>query len=148
MYTLDPLAIIVSFGSANIAGFMEGTYVEASRDKDAFTKKVGATGDVARIRQRDISGSIKLTLMQTSPSNTVLANYALSGENFGIPLPAIQPDVFPFMITDLLGSTVLHAPSAWIRKFTNVTYGTDLLGREWIFDCDSLIYELGSAAIG
>jgi hypothetical protein len=144
MFNLDPAAVIVSAGSVNIAGFMEGTYIEASRDKDAFTKKVGATGDVARIRMRDLSGSVKLTLMQTSPSNAYLAAFALQGEQ----VQTVPTDVFQFMITDLIGSTVLHMPNAWVRKFTNVTYGTDLLAREWIIDGDQLDYELQSAAIG
>lgn len=133
----DPLAILASFGEITFLQFAEGTFIEAQRDEDAFTKKVGATGDVARVKNRNRSGTVKFTLMQTSPTNAQLSAYHKLGES----IPLTTNDVQPLMVKDLLGNVLVHVTNAWIKKVTNITYAKDLQGREWVFDCEVIDFD-------
>lgn len=137
----DPLAVLISFNEVTFVGLAEGTFVEAQRDEDAFTKKTGSTGDVARVKNRNRGGSVKITLMQTSPTNAQLSAYHKKGEK----LPLISSDVGQLQIKDLLGNTLVHADKAWIKKVSNVSYGKDLSGREWTFDCAALDMDVGDS---
>lgn len=151
----DPLSVIITFGPVLFVGLAEGTFVEAQRDEDAFTKKVGATGDTVRVKNRNKGGSVKVTLLQTSPTNQLLSLFHKAGEVvplFPFLLPAnlaalgsVTSDVQPIQIQDVLGQTKCHAVNAWIKKVSNVPYAKDLSAREWTFDCESLDIDIGSA---
>lgn len=133
----DPLAILANFGEVQFIQLAEGTFLEAQRDEDSFTKKVGATGDVVRVKNRNRSGTVKVTFLQTSPTNAQLSSYHKKGES----IPLTTTDVQPLFVKDLLGNVLIHATNAWIKKVTNVTYGKDLQGREWTFDCEVLDFD-------
>ena len=137
----DPFAVTVTWGAATLLGFMDGTFVEAQRDEDSFTKKTGATGDVARVKNRNRGGSVKVTLMQTSVSNAYLSGFHKLGEQ----LPLSTDDVMQLQVKDVLGNVLVHATNAWIKKVSNVTYAKELQGREWIFDCAVLDFDVGDA---
>lgn len=150
----DPSGILASFGglgggiigqqpSIKVVGFMDGTFVECQRDEDAYVKKVGATGDVARAKNRNRSGSVKWVLLQTSPTNAQLSAYHKLGEVF----PLTSQDTGQLSIKDMLGNTIVHAKVAWIKKVTNVMFGKEILGREWTFDCETLDMDVGDGGI-
>lgn len=136
----DPLAVLISFREVSFVGLAEGTFVEAQRDEDAFTKKTGSTGDVARVKNRNRGGSVKVTLMQTSPTNSQLSSYHKKGESF----PLTLNDVGELQIKDLMGNVLCHAANAWVKKVANISYGKDLAGREWTFDCAVLEISIGA----
>lgn len=135
----DPLGVILTFGPYVISGFMDGTFIEAQRDEAAFTKKVGATGGVARVKNRNRAGSIKFTLMVTSPSNAILSGIHSLGEAETL----TTADVMPCMVKSLSDLTRLHATNAWIQKVANASYGKDLPAREWTLDCEAIDMDLG-----
>ncbi len=86
----DPFQLIVTWGPNLISGFAEGTFLEVTRDEQAFLKKVGADGEVARARNKNRSGQIKITLLQTSQSNDVFAAAQNADEQTGL-------GIFPFL---------------------------------------------------
>lgn len=137
----DPLAVLISWKEVKFVGLAEGSFIEAQRDEDSFTKKTGSTGDVARVKNRNRGGSVKITLMQTSPTNGQLSAYHKKGEQ----IPLTTADVGQLQIKDLLGNTLVHATNAWIKKVSNVTYAKDLSGREWTFDCAVLDMDVGDS---
>jgi hypothetical protein len=129
--TYDPKSVLVLVGVLPISGFADATFVEVARETDAFTKKVGADGYTTRTRSNNTSGSITITLMQSSPSNAALSALYLAdqGTNSG---------VVPITIKDNSGTSLTFAPQSWVRKIPDQAFGLDLNAREWVFDCADL----------
>lgn len=117
-----------------IQGLFSGTFVKVQRDEDAYKKKTGANGDVARAKVRNKGGSVVVTLLMTSPSNAFLSAIHQLGEVF----PPTGQDAGALQVQDLLGGTTCHAAVAWIKKVANVEFADDILAREWTFDCESI----------
>ena len=139
-HNYDPGRVIVTFRGILIQGFADGTFVNAERTEDAFAKVVGASGDVTRVRSRDRSGEVTLTLQAASPTNDLLSAVAQIDESTGL-------GYGPLLIKDLNGNTLLLAEQAWIRKAPAVEFGTDASNREWVFDCAALDMTVGGAVV-
>lgn len=141
----DPLGVLMTFSGPGFrilfTGFMDGTFIEGQRDEDAFSKKTGATGDVARVKNRNRGGSIKVVLMQTSPTNAQLSALHTLGES----IPLTIADVGQIQVKSLTDITRLHATHAWIKKVAAAPYAKELSGREWTFDCETLDMDIGDA---
>ncbi len=136
----DPGRVVVTFKGIRLLAPQDGTFVSAEREEDAFTKQVGSAGDVTRSRNRNISGSVTVTLQQASPTNDLLSALAEADELTGLNYGAL-------MVKDLNGTTLLEAPNAWIRKTPTVEFAKEASGREWVFDCAQLIMNVGGSII-
>lgn len=136
----DPQRIVVSFRGNDLLGMMDGTFLTAERNEDAFTTAVGATGDVTRVRNRNRTGTVTVTIKAESPTNDLLSSIAQLDELFGTGTGVLQ-------VIDLNGTTLVLAESAWIRKLSNAEYAVDASGREWVFECSELDMFIGGAVI-
>lgn len=136
----DPARVVMTYRGIPIRGYMDGTFISVERASDSFEKAVGAGGDVARVRSRDRSGRVTLTLQQTAPVNDLLSAIAIEDELFGTGLG-------PLMVKDVNGTTLLLASIAWIVRPANVEFGDSLSGREWIFDCADLNMGVGGSVL-
>lgn len=136
----NPAKVVLTFNGVRVTGFMDGTFLEAERTEDAFEMSAGAGGDVARVRKNDRSGSVTLTLQQTSPSNDILSALALQDEQFGT-------GVGELLLKDINGTTVAEANNAWIRKVPNAEFSDSISGREWVFDCAELALFSGGSVL-
>lgn len=138
----NPANILVAWNGIPIEGFADGTFVVAERANDSFSKVVGSSGEGARAKSNDKSGSVTVTLMQTSASNDLLSAALALDENSG-------DAVGPLLITDLNGTTLIEAQTAWILRPPNNEFGREISNREWVFDTDSLgIFTGGADLIG
>lgn len=124
METYDPAAILLVVANQIIEGYMDGTYVTASFDEDAFTPFTGSGGDTARVRNRNETGKLVVTLMQGSPGNDILSALHNQDKILGVP-PG------PAMLKDLLGRTLLGGPNCYLSKLPDTSYAKDYQGREW-----------------
>lgn len=127
--TYDPKLVILTVGGAPISGYADGTFISVERAADTFTKVVGADGNVSRAKSNDRSGTVKITLKQTSPFNDILSGIASLDE-------MSNAGVVPISIIDLSGSTIMFMPSAWVKKPPTVEFGKEIGNREWVFDFD------------
>lgn len=134
----DPKDIIVTLAGAPMEGFAEGTFVNAERTNDSFQTVVGADGEGARAKSNDQSGTVTVTLMQTSLSNDILSAQ--------LTLDELQGDgVFPLLIKDLNGLTIIAAESAYIQKPPAAGYGRELEDRVWVIATPKLEMFIGGA---
>ena len=105
----DPARNILSVSGTQMGGFSDGTFINIARTVDSFEMSAGAAGDIVRRRINDKSGTVTLTLQQSSPSNDILSAQLaldeLNGTGFG-----------PMVFRDLNGLTIASAAVAWIRK--------------------------------
>ena len=144
MKNYDPGLVIVTFGPVRLVAPAEGTFVSIERSEDAFTKVVGARGDVVRVRNRDRSGTITVTLQSASPSNDLLTAIANAIEIEGA---APDADVYPITVRYLNGTDLAAGPNAWIRKRPQRDYAMEHSNVEWVFDIDELTHNVGSAVV-
>jgi hypothetical protein len=123
--------VIVTFCGATLQGFADGTFVAIERSSDSFTKHVGADGEVARTQSADKSGTVTVTLLQTSASNDVLSALAVADERTGL-------GTGPLSVVDASGRTVALCAEAWIKKPASIGFSKEAEGREWVFECGHL----------
>lgn len=121
-YAPDKVAVIIA--GVPLTGFADGTFVTVSRNSDTFTPVIGADGEVARTKSSDRSGTIVVTLMQSSNGNDLLSGLHVADE-------ASMTGAFPAAITDTEGRTVLMSDTCWIQKPADSEYGKELGSREW-----------------
>ena len=115
--TYDPKKVIVVFGSVNITGFDEGTFVQIETQGDGTTAVVGCDQEVVRsISPQSILKKIVITLLQSSDSNDKLSSIQDSDNQSGNGVKALS-------IKDLSGRTLLKSSSAWIVKKPQVQRG-------------------------
>lgn len=126
---------VIVFGNI-LSGFAKGTYINAEREVDAFTKEIGGDGEAARVQSANESGEVTLTLMQTSASNDILSALAVADE-------LNRSSIGPIIIKDSLGTTILFSGEGWIRKLPAVEFGDELTPREWIFDMAIMKFFVG-----
>lgn len=137
----DPSRVAISWMGINITGFADGTFVEAERDEDGFSKYIGADGKVCRTRSLNRSGSITVTLMASSEVNDLLEVLATIDENVGL------GGVGPLMIRDLNGNTKCRATEAWVKKKPKVERAKEAGTVVWVFDCAVLETTAGGNVI-
>lgn len=137
----DPGLYIVTFAGVIIRGFAEGSMIKIERAKDSYSMSVGAGGDVVRVKSRDRTGSVTVTLQSASPSNDALSAIIIADELGS----TINAGVGALFVKDLNSNTVAAATNAWIRKITNVEAAMEHTSREWIFDCAELHIFSGGA---
>lgn len=130
----DPAQVIITVGARSLSGFADGTFVRIARDTDSFTKYVGSDGVVARTKTNNFSGSITVTLMQTSPDNNYLSALLSDAENS----TSAGAGVFNVQVVDKTGSSIFSSSNAWIRKPPDVDYSREFSTREWTIDVDKL----------
>lgn len=134
----DPGRVSGNWNGIQLLGFMDGTFIAAERNEDAFEVAVGAGGDVTRVRSRNKTGTVTVTLQAASPSNDLLSAAALLDAKFGATYG-------PLLIVDLQGNTVVEASMAWIRKLPAVEFADEASGREWVFECADLDMDVGGS---
>lgn len=132
----DPAQVQVNIAGKTMTGFAAGTFIEVERETDAYTKSVGADGEVTRVKSQNFSGSFKLTLVQGSPSNDILSGLATQDEQ-------TSDQIFPILVKDSNGTTIAQGAKCWIKKKPSSGFAVESENREWNFDTSNLSYTVG-----
>lgn len=138
MKNYDPKDILLVVAGTPVEGFADGTFVVCARNNDSYTTSTGADGEPARAQSNDKSGTITITLMQTSATNDILSA--------AVTLDELQGDgVFPVLVKDLNGTTLVTAETAYVQKPADVEFGRELAEREWVIATPELNILAGGA---
>jgi hypothetical protein len=129
--TYDPKAVLVIIGGVPMSGFADGTFVAVERSNPTFTKVSGADGVVSRAKSNDRSGTLTLTLAQTSPSNDILSGIAVLDETKNL-------GVVPVLVKDISGRTTIVSAFGWVNKPAKAEFGKEIVNREWTLDLADL----------
>ena len=129
--TYSAKKVLVSFAGKILTGMADGSFIAVSRNNDSFMLMVGSDGEAARAANADRSGTVTLTLMQTSPSNDDLSALLNTDELTNTGTGAL-------FIKDASGRTLVSAVEAWIRKPADAEFARELGGREWTFETGDL----------
>lgn len=122
--TYNPKKVTISLGSHLISGYADDSFISIDPNGDGITKKVGCDGEIVRSLSPDATYVVKLTLLQTSASNSWLQSRYTNDITNGNAM-------FPILIKDLRGGLVFSAADAWITKPASRGYGKESNNREW-----------------
>ena len=137
--TYDPTKLVVIVGGVIVSGFIDGDFITAKRDEDLYMKRVGADGHVARARNGNKSGSIEITLLQSSPAvNEIAALVALDNFFYDgdilIPISILSPGT---------NAELVVSTQSWLKTPPEMVFAKEVSDRKFIFDCADLKLSLG-----
>lgn len=135
--TYDPKQVIVTINAVPISGFSDGTFLEIDRSEPTWNTVVGADGLVTRGKTNNFTGTVTLTLKQSSPSNDVLSGLMAIDE-------ATNAGVFPILVKDLSGNSIYFGGRCWVTQYANSTFGKDINDRQWTLMMDEADIFVGS----
>lgn len=124
-YSADEVVLSLA-GLAINSGYADGEFVSVEPEADDFTDKVGADGEVVRMKNLDRRATVKIKLLQTSEGNDLLSQLRATG------LVGVNgADIGSFLLTDLSGAMKVRADKGWIMKPPNVSRGREVAEYEW-----------------
>ena len=113
--TYNPKEVTVAFGSHIVSGFADDSFVTIDPNGDGVTKKVGCDGEIVRSISPDDTYIVKVSLLQTSDTNSYLQERLAKDRKDG-------SGMFPIIVKDLKGGLVFSTDSAWPKGPASVSY--------------------------
>lgn len=138
--TYDPKSVIVVVGGIPMSGFSDGTFLEIDRNEPTWNVVVGADGLVTRGKTNNFSGTMTLTLKQSSPSNDVLSGFMALDE-------ATNNGVFVVLVKDLSGNSIYFSAQGWVTQYANSTFDKNITDRQWVITLAEADIFVGSNAL-
>lgn len=120
----DPASVVLSLGGYSPYGYMSDTKIEIAKAEDNILPLVGVDGDLSLALNRNLSGTLTLTLQATSPSNDVLAAMAAQ-------VKSTKFATFPVLMSDPAGLSVISTVG-WIQKVPDVTISKEVSPAVWV----------------
>ena len=122
--TYNPKELTMALGNHIAGGYAEDSFITIDPNGDGITKKVGCDGEIVRSVSPDDTSIVKLSVLQTSATNSWLQERFNQDRETG-------DGMFPILIKDLKGGMVFSAESAWVAKPASRGYGKEASNREW-----------------
>lgn len=122
--TYNPKDITIALGNHIVTGYADDSFVTIDPNGGGITKKVGCDGEVVRSIDPDDTYVVKISLLQSSATNSWLQNMNNMDKKTG-------DGMFPILIKDLKGEMVFSAEDAWAVKPASRGYGKESGNREW-----------------
>lgn len=88
----DPRKVNISVDGTILTGFSADGVVAVTKNEDSVTPNVGCKGDVVYDENANESGTIAVTLMQTSPSLSLLRRLAADRTKFRVTVSDANED--------------------------------------------------------
>lgn len=133
--TYSAKEVVIALGSHIVTGTADDSFITIEPNGDGMMKKTGCHGEVVRAISPDGTYKVKLSLLQTAPTNGWLQEQYDRDRETGEAL-------FPILIKDLKGGMIFSAQDAWVVKPPSRGYGKDTNNREWELDTgDSTLTE-------
>lgn len=126
----EDLTIILSKGDFvhRVTGFADGTFISATRMVPASEPYIGADLTGGRVKRRNRSMNVTVTLHQYAASNTVLQALQAADEN-----DSGNEWVVACTIKDVSGQTIFFSNQTIIASTPDVTFSTTTETRDWTF---------------
>lgn len=142
-YSPDDCIAIITYGEIAhaISGWAEGTLITAERTNPYSTMVSGADQTGYRVFRRNDSGSITLSLIQSSQSNDFL-NYLLEVDMETRDNSAL----FTISVIDGTGRSRFFAKDCFIESKPSASFSTEGENRDWVISSNSLQMDIGGNA--
>lgn len=124
MKTYNSKKVKIALGYHIVSGYAEDSFVTIEETGDGITSVAGADGEVARSVSPDSRHTIKISLLQNSPTNGyLLGRYKKDKSDGG--------GHFPITVKDLTSGEVFSGDAAWVVKEASFSRGKAVANREW-----------------
>ncbi len=135
VHSYNPKKVACALGSHIVTGFADDSMIAVEYNGDGVSHVQGADGEIVRSIDPSTTYSLKLTLQQTSATNTYLQQMYEMDKAYG-------NAVFNVIIKDLWGNDEFTASNAWVVKPASFARGKTQQNREWELMCaDGVISE-------
>lgn len=142
--TWDPSQVVVTIGGLLVSGYAPDAFVECTYNDNAFHTVAGCEGEVTRTLNLNRSGTIHLTLLQTSDSNNMLDGFSKKDRLGGRFNTGAGAGCFDIQVKDLTGGWLASGAKAWIEKPASFRASASGVGTvEWVIAVQQL--DLGFA---
>jgi hypothetical protein len=132
----DPLKVVLTIGGVAIEGYADGTFITVARNNQMWTLQSGASGETARSKSNDRSGTVEIVLMQTSMSNDLLSGKVKADE-------LTNGGKFLLGIDDEHGKTLVAGLESWVQQQPSTEFAKELSERTWIIETGDLEMFIG-----
>ncbi len=122
--TYNPKEVTIALGNHIVSGYAEDSFVTIDPNGDGVTKKIGCDGEIARSISPDDTYIVKISVLQTSDTNSYLQQKLALDLKTG-------DGMFPILIKDLKGGMVFSSEAAWPIRAASRGYGKEAGNREW-----------------
>lgn len=145
-YAPDEVVVIISQKSSGLSekvmGFMEDSFITIARMNESWTHTTGADNLATRTYSANSSGTITLSIMQSSNSNDVLTALWERDNNL-----KNNKGLFSITVKDASGRSVYYSPEAYIGKIPDSAFGSGVSGRDWVVNCTNLKHYIGGNSV-
>ncbi len=124
MRTYFSKKVKIAAGYHTVTGYAEDSFVTIEETGDGVTSVAGADGEVARSVSPDPRHTVKISLLQNSPSNSFFMRKYKMDKTDG-------SGTFPLLIKDLTSGDKFSADEAWIVKKPSFSRGKAVGNMEW-----------------
>lgn len=127
-HSYNPKKVTVALGRHIVTGFADDSMVNVEYLGDGTSHVQGADGEIVRNIDPSTLYSLKLTLQQTSATNTYLQSMYEKDKEYG-------DGLFSVNVVDVWGKDSFSAPNAWVVKPASFVRGKAQQNREWQITC-------------
>lgn len=134
-YTPEDVKVVVA-GLMNLDGFIDGTFINISKDVVPFSSVRLPDGTVSRLYNNDQTYTVRITLHSGSGSNDFLTKLWYLDE-------ITQRGKFPLMIKDLSGSDLFFSTNTWVEQPPAIVKSANVDARTWVLKSSSAVINIG-----
>ncbi|MFG6334511.1 MAG: DUF3277 family protein [Lachnospiraceae bacterium] len=127
IFTYNCSKVKIALGTHAVTGYAEDSFVVIEPLDGGVTSKAGCDGEIVRSVDPNERVTVKITLLQSSPTHKFLLNKYKQDKKDG-------GGAFPILINDLTGKEKVSADSAWVAKLPSKTNGKDSQNKEWVLE--------------
>ena len=134
-YCPEEVNVLVA-GFIPLSGFVDGTFVNITKDVMPFSSARTADGTVSRLYNNDQTYTIEISLYNGSQTNDILTKLWQLDE-------ITQKGKFPILIKDNSGTDLFFSTSTWIEQLPSMTKSTSVDTRTWVMRSSQAVINYG-----
>lgn len=134
-YCPDKVTMIVA-GLFTVEGFVNGTFIDISKDVMPFTSTRTPDGTVARMYNNDQTYTITITLTNGASFNSILTKLWQVDE-------ITQRGKFPVLVKDQSGEDLFFSSTTWIEQLPSMTKSVSVDSRVWVLRSSQAVISYG-----
>jgi hypothetical protein len=134
MYTYNPSDVKASILGFDVTGYTE---ISITPDAKTFSFKRAMDGSTMAIQNRFQTYTVKLSLHQSSSTNTWLHLLYKLFKRYGLAF------IMPVLIRDTSGNTTFFATDCWFEGEPDSSFSGTLGNVEWVIKCNDGSYTRG-----
>ena len=134
-YCPEEVNVLVA-GFIPLKGFVDGTFVNITKDVIPFSSARTADGTVSRLYNNDQTYTIEISLYNGSQDNDVLTKLWQLDE-------ITQRGKFPLLIKDNSGTDLFFSTTTWIEQVPSMTKSASVDTRIWVLRSSQALINYG-----